>query len=598
MTAGLDSRCAALERLAEPSLELAEVMYLVGEIEPSVPSERAVTIGLSANVTLEVLHTFLRREALIHGHRAVIHGGTYDDHLGNVRRFTEAGVDAIVLLTFLDNVMPSLEARLPSLAPDTIAAQRDRLLGELRLALEVARGTKRVLLGLLHSASQPSGSGLRDGVDALVQELNAAIRSEAAQHPNVRLFSPGEIVSQLGWRRSIDVRFHHRFRAPYTTAFLDEMARQLYRLSRGFGSYYYKALVVDADNTLWGGIVGEDGLSGIKLGAHQYPGSIYWTVQHELLGLQQRGVLLCLCSKNNPADVDALLTSHPEAVLRPDHFAARYVNWDDKPTNLRRIASALNLGLDAFVFLDDSAFECAAVRTQLPMVRTFQVPANVFEYPALVHELKELFLAGGISTESAAKTEQYRIRALTEEERARFATQAEYLASLRVRVTVRRNDVASVPRVAELTQKTNQFNLTTRRYTEAEIRELMESGTADVYSVHVADRFGDSGLTGVAIVRYRGDDASVDSFLLSCRVLGRDVELAPWPGILRQARGRGCRALSAEYVATAKNGQVRDYYDRLGLTLQEEQGTRRRYQAVLDALELERPAHIEVVHAE
>jgi FkbH-like protein len=596
VTATAEPHAAALARLAEPALELAEVMRLVAELEPAVPADRTVKLGVSSNVTVELLHPFLRRQALLHGRRAVVHAGNYDDHLGSVRRFVEEGLDGIVLLTFFDNLLPGLEARFATLSPEMVAAQRDRVVGELRLALEAARDVKWVFLGLLHTAAQPSPARLDLPAAAAVAEINAALIAEAARHPNVRLFSPAEIVAQLGWRKAIDVRFHHRFRAPWTAPFLDEVARQLFRLSRGFGSYYYKALVVDADNTLWGGIIGEDGLAGIKLAAHKSPGSIFWTVQQELLALQRRGVLLCLCSKNEAADVDAVLATHPEAVLRAEHFAARQVNWDDKPTNLKRLAATLNLGLESFVFLDDSDFECAAVRSQLPMVRTFQVPANPHDYPALVHELKELFLAGGISADGASKTEQYRIKAAAEAERATFANEQEYLASLGLTVTIRRNDASSVARIAELTQKSNQFNVTTRRYTEVELRALMEGGGADVFSIHVADRFGDAGLTGVAILRYRDEEASIDSFLLSCRILGRGVERAPWHGILERARARRCRVLSAEYLPTPKNAQVREYFDNLGLAIDAEAGTVRRYRAALDLLVIEQPAHIEVIH--
>jgi FkbH-like protein len=248
------------------------------------------------------------------------------------------------------------------------------------------------------------------------------------------------------------------------------------------------------------------------------------------------------------------------------------------------------------VFLDDSPFECEAVRGQLPMVRTIQVPARVHEYPTVLHQLKELFLAGGISAESAAKTEQYRVRALAEDERARFASQEEYLASLGLRVEVRRNEQAAIPRIAELTQKSNQFNLTTRRYTEAQIRELMASSDAEVFSIHVRDKFGDSGLTGVAILRYQGSAVSVDSFLLSCRVIGRGVEFSVWNGLLEHAATRGAHKLEAEYLATAKNDQVKDFFDRVGLVPEVVDAKRCTYAADLASLRVPPTPHIEVKH--
>ena len=589
-----------LDRLATPGLEMSEVMALVKQIEHETTPARTIAFGVSANVTVDLLEIYLRRQALLDGYRAVIHTGSYEDHFGNVRRFREAGVEAIVLLNFMDNLLPSLEARLPTMddaAGDAaFGALRRRLRDEMQLVLEEARGTSQIFLGLLHRYAPPCTTGLHARVDAAVEDLNQVLRELAAAHPAVRLLQAGEIVSRLGWARAFSPRFYYRYRAPYTAAFFEELALQISRASRGAGSYFYKALVLDADNTLWGGILGEDPLDELKLGPHDYPGNIYWYAQQEFLALQKRGVLLCLCSKNNPADVEAVLLDHPEMVLREPHFVATRVNWDDKVTNIRRIAADLNIGLDSLVYLDDSAFECEAVRGQLPMVRTLQVPANVYEYPALIHHVKELFLSGGVSSESAAKTEQYRLRALAEGERQRFASQEEYLASLGLKVELRRGEQEAIKRIAELTQKSNQFNLTTRRYSEEQIRELMASAAAEVYSIHVRDKFGDSGLTGVVILRYEGEAVAVDSCLLSCRVIGRGVELSVWESLFRQAAARGIRTVRAEYLATAKNSQTRDFYDRLGLSLTSENDRRRSYHATLGELQLPAVPHIEVVH--
>jgi FkbH-like protein len=586
----------ALERLATPGLQMSELMALVARIERETPPPRSLAFGVSANVTVEVLETYLRRQALLDGYRAVVHVGSYEDHLGNVQRFREAGVEVIVLLNLMDNLLPSLEARLPTMDDAAFAALRRKLQDEMQLVLEAARGTSQVFLGLWHRYAPPSAAGLHARPDAAVEDLNQVLREQATAHPNVRLLQPAEIIAQLGWARAFSPRFYFRYRAPYTAAFFEELALQISRASRGAGSYFYKALVVDADNTLWGGIAGEDLPEELKLGPHDYPGSIYWYAQQEFLALQKHGVLLCLCSKNNPADVDAVLANHPEMVLRAQHFAAQRVNWGDKVTNVRRLASDLDIGLDAIVYLDDSAFECEAVRGQLPMVRTLQVPANVYEYPALVQHVKELFLAGGISSESAAKTEQYRVRGLAKDERKRFASQEEYLASLGVRVEVRLGEQKAIKRIAELTQKSSQFNLTTRRYAEGQIRDLLESAAAEVYSIHVSDKFGDSGLTGVVIFRYEGEEVNVDTCLLSCRVIGRGVEFSFWRPLFKRAAARGIQAVRAEYLATAKNAQVRDFYDRLGLALVSDGKGQRGYRATLGELQLPTAPHIEVVH--
>ena len=586
----------ALERLAVPGLDLGEVASLVARIEREAPPSRTVSIGLSSNVTVDLLKPYLRRQALLDGYRAVVHVGSYADHLGNLQRFSNAGVDVLLLLDFFDNLLPALEARAATLTQSELEALRTRVREETRLLLGQASTISRVYVCRMHRWSAPDAGGLHGKLDAVVEDFNRAIWEVAEPHPNVRILQLSEIVARLGWGRAFSARFYFRYRSPYSTAFFEELARQVSLTGRGAASYYYKVLVLDADNTLWGGIVGEDRPEDLRLGPHDYPGNVYWHAQQEFLALQRQGVLLCLCSKNNPADVEGLLSSHPHMVLHTEDFAVRQVNWDDKPSNLRRLAAALNLGLDSMVFLDDSAFECEAVRAQLPMVRTIQVPARLHEYPAALHQLKELFLAGGVSAESVAKTEQYRVRALSEAERSRFASREEYLASLGLRVEVHLNEQRAIPRIAELTQKSNQFNLTTRRYSEAQIRELMDSPDTAVFSIHVRDRFGDSGLTGVIILRFHADSLRVDSFLLSCRVIGRGVEFSVWNGLLEHAVVRGARKIEAEYVASAKNDQVRDFYDRLGLPRTVVEAKRQTYAADVASLRVPATPHIEVKH--
>lgn len=595
MTTSIDS---SLANLARPGLQLGEVTRLVTEIEKAQPAHRAVTIGLSGNVTIDLLGTFLRRHAILHGQTARLSAGQFDNHLGNLTRFAAEGVDVAIIVNVFDALMPAFEARLSLLGRETIRALAERVGDELRLALAAAVSIRYVFLPLFHRLTPPTGALFERALDEAIDAFNDVVVTEGARHRNTCLLPSGALAAELGWDKAHDMRSYHRFRAPFSPAYLDRLAGQMFLLTRGFGSYFYKALVVDADNTLWGGVLGEDLASGIALGPHGYPASIYWQVQQELVGLRQRGVLLCLCTKNEPADIDAVFDSHPHMVLQRKDFAATRVNWDDKVANLESIAAELGIGLDSLIFLDDSPFECEAVRGRLPAVKTLQVPDQPSDYPRLIARVKEFFAVSEISRESAGKTEQYRLRALAAGERANFSSQEEYLASLGLAVTLRCDVRDAAPRIAELTQKSNQWNLTTRRYTEHEIRSMMESDDRAVYSIEVADKFGDSGLTGVVIVAY-GElgVAAIDTFLLSCRVLGRGIETSFWREILERARARRCSTLTAEYIPTAKNAQVREFWDGLGLELTgHEDNGHRQYRGQLSALRMARPSHIEVRH--
>ncbi len=590
------SESPALTVVRDPNASLSALMAAVDRLEAhGVDEAGPMRVAVSANITTELFSTFMRRHALLAGRTARVEHGSYDDHLENVRRFAEQRVDHLVLVNFFDNLMPSFEARLHALDPDLLAAQRERVRGELRLALAAARDVPAVYVALFHRLTPTAPTEQSAALDAVVESFNDALREACAEHRNVTVLAMDEVAAAVGHADSFNPRYYHRFKAPYTARFWDELARRLVLVSRAGGSRYPKALVLDCDNTLWGGVIGEDLIGGIKLSPDAYPGNVYWQAQAEFLNLQRSGVLLCLATKNEPADVEAVLADHPHQLIRDRHVVVKRANWGDKVDSLVGIAHELNIGLDSLVFVDDSEFECASVRERLPMVTTFTVPKNPYDYPALAREVCDLFLAGRpAGGNGSEKTEQYRIRAQAVELEESHATREEYLASLGLAVELRRNPHDAVTRIAQLTQKSNQFNLTTHRYTEAEIADLIDSPTATVYTLGVSDRFGDSGLTGVAIVRYGGVQAQVDTFLMSCRVLGRGVELSPWATIVADARARGAYTLTAEWRRTARNDQVERFFDDLGLECVSGGDDARRYTAGLKGLAFPVPTHIEV----
>jgi FkbH-like protein len=569
---------SALAALADPAAPLADVMAAVETAEANRPKLGA-RVGISAGATVDLLGLYLRRHALMAGVRIEVSQGGFDDPLGDAERFAAADVDCLILAPSLETLAPSFEARAPGLPDESIAAIERALRGRWRLALETAAAVRSVFLCGLHRIGAPVAGG--DRLDSVVQRLNAVLREEAAAFANVRWIDMGGVIAEVGRHAAFDARFHLRSAAPYSPALLDEWARQLTAVARAWGARFHKALVLDCDNTLWGGVVGEDLVSGVKLSAHAYPGNVFHRAQAEFQTLQRQGVLLCLCSKNEPADVAAMFETHPEMVLKAGDIIVSEVNWSDKPANLKRIAETLNVGLDALVFVDDSAFECEAVKSQLPQVTVFQVPARPADYLGVIARIKDLFLAGGASTDGAGKTEQYRQRAAALAEQGRFASQDEYLASLGMTVRLARDDAARVARISELSQKSNQFNLTTVRYGPAEIERLMAGDDAAVYALDVADKFGAAGLAGVVVMRFVGDVAEIESFFMSCRVLGRGVEFSIWPTILADAAARGCRTLRAQFRPTAKNAQAADFYDRLGLALAGEADGARSYAAAI-----------------
>jgi FkbH-like protein len=500
-------------------------------------------------------------------------------------RFKQAGICNIVMVPFFDSLIPAFEAQLANLPPETIEAKEIEFRTRYRLAFESAKGSATIYLCTLHRLTASVNFAGADRVSKTIERFNQALREEASAHPNIKIIDSESIVSELGSSRIFDRRFYYRSKAPYSLAYLNELARRITSASRGFSTEYFKVLALDCDNTLWGGIIGEDGIAGIRLDSNDYPGNIFWTAQHELSNLEMNGALLCLCSKNNPEDVAAVFDQHPNMVLRDKQIAAKRVNWSDKSENLRELAAELNLGLESFVYLDDSPFECEGVRRQLPMIKVIQVPKVLSDYPVAIQEIKELFLSGGVAVESKSKTSDYRMRADALQLQKQYDTKEDYLASLKLQLEIRRNAIDKLPRISELSLKTNQFNLTNRRYSTADLIALTSEPNFCIYSLEVKDRFGDAGLIGVILLSYSGFQATIDNYFMSCRIIGRGIEFSFWEQILLDAKSRGCTELVAEYFPSQKNSQVRDFYDQLGLSLIcESEAGERQYRADIDKL--------------
>ena len=566
----------ALSALTKEKTTLTQLTQAVTTLE-NEEQPRKVKIGVSSSVTVDLLNIYLRKHGLLNGTKIELVAGNYDDPIGDIDLFKQVGVEQIVLLPFFDNLLPSFEAQLENIDPSVIDAKESELRQRYRMVFEKARDVQTIYLGSFHrigSTTDPSGQDL---VSIVLDRFNAALREEAEAHANIRMINTEDIVRVIGHQAAFDNRFYFRNKAPYTGAYMNELARRITTVARGFGAHFYKVLALDCDNTLWGGVIGEDLLGGIKLNCYDYPGNIFWRMQQEFAALERQGILLALITKNNPVDVDEVFQNHPDMVLKESQIVVKKVNWDDKPSNLRVLAKELNIGLDSIIFLDDSSFECEAVKQQLPMVKTLQVPATLSDYPNVVAEIKSLFLAGDISSDSKDKTKQYRQRADAEELKLQFGTQEDYLASLELKVELTRNAQASVGRISELSQKSNQFNLTTRRYSVAEIEQMMEGDTRAVYSLEVSDKFGNAGLTGVVVMRYEDMAVTVENFFMSCRVIGRGVEMSIWARIIADALKRGCTQLSAEFIPSSKNAQVADFYDRLGMRMTKEENGSQQY---------------------
>ena len=411
------------------------------------------------------------------------------------------------------------------------------------------------------SLGQLESQGIQSQLDHFNQ-LNKKLLEMKSQFSGVYIADVDLLQAKIGYYNFIDLRYWAIGKAPYTKQAYPELARCYSIITAAIKGKVKKCLVLDLDNTLWGGIVGEDGLEGIKIG-NTFPGNCYQDFQKSLLDLYHRGIVLCLCSKNNEADALEVINNHPDMILRPKHFSAMRINWEDKASNIESISKELNIGLDSMVFIDDSDFEVNLVRERLPKVEVIQAPKDPTSLQSTILEYG-FFDSLSFSNEDKERTKMYQQESRRVEFKSTAGNIADYLKSLEMNLEIKKADDFSIPRISQLTQRTNQFNLTTKRYSEDDIRSLVDSETSDVFSLALKDRFGDSGIVGVQIVKFDQNKTIIDSFMLSCRVLGRGVEDTFLYFSYLISKKKNHNSLVGSFVPTKKNSQVKDFYSKFG----------------------------------
>lgn len=387
-----------------------------------------------------------------------------------------------------------------------------------------------------------------------VEESEEILREALAQLPGLHFFHYRDILALYPPAEVYDLRAAEIAQIPYTEEMYAALATVIARRVHALAMPPYKVIAVDLDNTLWRGICGEDGPAGVVLDAPRR------RLHEFLLAQREAGMLLAIASKNNFSDVLETFHAHPEFPLRLEHFAAWRIDWNPKSVNLASLASELNLGLDSFIFLDDNPKECAEVASSCPGALSIALPADISELPVFLDHLWALDHPA--VTEEDRRRSEMIAQSLEYSRAARAASSLEeFLASLDLRVEVQPLDPQRIPRAAQLTQRTNQFNTTTIRRTEAEIAALSQTPGVRIFTAEVSDRFGEYGLTGLVIVFTRLNELYVDSFLLSCRVLGRGVEHRILARLAELALDEGIYTVTVPLIPTARNTPARAFLE-------------------------------------
>ena len=542
-------------------MKLTEVLKKNSELGHELTGDK-LEIAVISNVTVNLLKPVVELELRKDGINAEVTIGDYDSIVQDSKRFAESKVVLIFweVANFIDSIH-TLGSSSP--IPEDLI---EKIENEMDFVFQNLSKTPLVMVNyfstLIFEINPLKPSVLR----IISDRLNNKLKKNKTK--NTILIDLDLVIAKSGIDIAFDSRNFLSSKSIYSFDFYKTYVKMIKPAFGGVIGKTKKVLILDCDNTLWGGVLGEDGFDGIQMSDATIKGKFFREAQKLYLNLKNDGVLLALCSKNNQEDVERVIAEHPDFLLTNADIVAKKVNWANKASNIIELSNELNLGLDSFVFVDDSEFEIGLIQKELPQVKCFCVPKNISDYSGIVRELSSLFFTTGNTKEDALKTEMYKQEESRKDLAKQFNSIDQYLESLGLELSIVWGKDIPVPRVAQLTQKTNQFNLTTRRYTENDILNMLADGRYIIGAFSLADRYGDYGVTGLIILCNENSQAEVyvDTFLMSCRVIGRKVEFAFFNEVIKELQLRNVKCIKAEYIPTEKNRQVQDLYSSLGFS--------------------------------
>jgi len=549
-------------------LDYATLLRVGRRLDPSRTSQK-IRIALLSDAATQQFVPLLR--ALFHrqGVDAAVYEGAFDairlETLDPDSALYHFRPDAVVLL----NSVQALRAALGNWTGDPLDFLRDQ--SESMLAIWDALKSHSPATILQSNFVLPHeryfgnfDQKVPGAFYTIAQSLNALLAEEARSRPGVLINDVEALASWVGRRNWFDDRLWDLAKAFCALDCLPAAAKNIVDIVMATRGRVIKCIILDLDNTLWGGVIGDDGLDGILLSAHG-DGESFYRFQAYLKGLRKRGILLAVCSKNEMHNALLPFEKHPDMLLRREDITAFVADWNDKAQNILKIRDILNIGLDSMVFLDDNAFERNLVRSLVPEVIVPELPEDPADYVRDLSELN-LFESTSFSAEDLNRAELYRAEAVRREQQTQFGSAGEFLASLDMRIVVSRFDPFHLPRIAQLIQRSNQFNLTTHRYSESECAALMEDSRYVPLYVKLSDRLGDHGLIGIIVLEPTTEKLWIRDWLMSCRVLARGVEQYLMNLVVEQACSLRVSQIGGEYIPTAKNGMVSEFFAQFGFT--------------------------------
>ena len=508
----------------------------------------------------------------------------------------QAPIEARIVFIFweITNIFENSWFKIQGLESDAFDALVEQLKAEIDMVFVSLSNVPLVFFNAFSAIKFASSMCDNRRLEVLCGRLNRHI--EGLVKPNFKVLNIDKIVASMGFDAAFNDRLFYAVSAPYSDRFFKHYVEVVCPTILALHGQIKKVLVLDCDNTLYGGVVGEDGIEGIHLSSQTFPGVVFQEVHSLLIELYSRGVILCLSTKNDLSQIVDVFERHPDSLLKLEHFQVIKANWDPKPDNIMQIADELNVGIDSLVFIDDSDFETDLAKSQLPGLDVYQVPKELAYFPNMMRQISDKFVVSTLTSEDIDRQSYYVNDTKRNEAKKSFKDFDEYLMSLGLEIQISKNNQGHATRLSQLTLKTNQFNLTTLRYAESEMTALLKDANTDVFSCAVSDKFGSSGITGLVVVTYTDDVAHIDTFLMSCRILGKKIEHALISSVLLLIHNkRGISLVTASYRATKKNAQVEKFYEECDFELLEDRVDQKKYGFKISSTYKQLSNHIEVL---
>jgi FkbH-like protein len=533
-----------------------------------------VNISILRNITVDQVEDYIKYYGLQSDLDIECKFGRFDnifqDILASDSELVNQDSDVILVFYHLEMIYRQLSYLYPSFTSSERESATENIVKFVENCLfEIRNRSNAVVLWPSFELYVVSPLGIfdnhyNDGINDFILDINRKLSFVFSKFLDCFLICSQSLVSRIGYNDFYDQERRISAASPYSLVALREYALESVKYIRALKGLSKKVIVCDCDNTIWGGIVGEDGVQNLQIGSGAL-GGIFEEFQHMLKTLSKNGIVLALCSKNNEEDVWEVFERHHGMVLQKNDIAAYRINWKNKIENIKSIAEELNLGLDSFVFIDDSDFECQLVRDKLSNVTVIHMTKNPIEVINTINE-KGFFDRYSLTNEDVLRTKMYISDSFRRKSTSNVVDISSYIQSLEVNVQVSYCNSSEISRVSQLTQKTNQFNLTGKRYTEQNIKEMYQSSNFRIFTLDYNDKFGSLGLVGVAIVKIDRvcNLPTIDTFLMSCRALGRSVEHVFLDTICQKIYDMGYSSIKGIHIPTKKNKQTEDFYIRNG----------------------------------